>query len=136
MGTEWRSAFCWSECDPTSHYRAAAVFDFQRRIGLTPQLLREVNQHQVGVLQSAIEALDAPPQLLQIVVSRPEARAGFLAVRSSRAAEVCDGLRDRGVAADNRGNTVRLGPAPYLTDDQLRDAVARLGEVAGALNDR
>ena len=125
--------FAGATYDPTSHYRAAAVFDFHRRIGLTPAVLREVSQHQVGVLQSAVEALDAPRELVEIVVSRPEARAGFLAVRSLRAADLCVGLRDRGVAADSRGSTLRLGPAPYLTDDQLRNAVARLGEVVGAL---
>jgi kynureninase len=35
------------------------------------------------------------------------------------------------VASDSRGRYLRLGPAPYLSDDQLREAVARLGSVAG-----
>jgi kynureninase len=30
---------------------------------------------------------------------------------------------------DARGEVLRLGPAPYLSDQQLRDAVALLGEV-------
>src|SRR5207249_3831647 len=93
--------FAGATYDPTSHYRAAAVFDFHRHSGLTPKVLREVSQHQVDVLQSAVEALDAPRELVEIVVPRPEARAGFLAVRSSRAADLCVGLRDRGVAADS-----------------------------------
>ena len=125
--------FAGATYDPTSHYRAVAVFDFQQSIGLTPHVLREVSQHQVGVLQSAVEALDAPRELVEIVVPRPEARAGFLAVRSARAADLCAGLRKRGVFADSRGSTLRLGPAPYLTDDQLCDATSRLGEVVDAL---
>jgi kynureninase len=108
------------------------VFTFHQRIGLTPTLLREVSVHQVGVLQAAVEALDAPRDLVEIIVRQPDRRAGFLAVRSSRAAELCEGLRARGVTADSRGTTLRLGPAPYLTDDQLRDAVSRLGDaIAG-----
>ena len=37
-------------------------------------------------------------------------------------------LRERGVHADARGEMLRLGPAPYLRDDQLRDAMLALRE--------
>jgi hypothetical protein len=30
---------------------------------------------------------------------------------------------------DARGDVLRLGPAPYLSDAQLRDAIGVLGEV-------
>jgi kynureninase len=33
------------------------------------------------------------------------------------------------VLADSRGDVLRLGPAPYLADSQLEEAMARLGEV-------
>jgi hypothetical protein len=33
------------------------------------------------------------------------------------------------VRTDVRGPLLRLGPAPYLSDDQLRDAMARLDQV-------
>jgi hypothetical protein len=36
-----------------------------------------------------------------------------------------DALRTRGVQTDSRGDLLRLGPAPYLSDDQLADAMAR-----------
>jgi kynureninase len=39
-------------------------------------------------------------------------------------------LRARGVWADARGEVLRLGPAPYLSDAQLEDAIALLGEAA------
>jgi kynureninase len=32
---------------------------------------------------------------------------------------------------DYRGEVLRLGPAPYLSDAQLADAMAALGESAG-----
>jgi kynureninase len=38
-------------------------------------------------------------------------------------------LRERGVHSDARGDVLRLGPAPYLRDDQLRDAIHVLGEI-------
>jgi kynureninase len=36
------------------------------------------------------------------------------------------------VLTDSRGEILRLGPAPYLTDAQLMGAVSVLGEVASA----
>ena len=54
---------------------------------------------------------------------------GFLALRSPVAAALTRRLRARGVWTDARGDVLRLGPAPYLSDRQLRDAVALLGEV-------
>lgn len=116
--------------DPTSHYRAAAVFDFFRERGLTPALLREVSQHQIGVLASTFDALDLDPA----AVSRDRACplgevGGFLALRSPLAAALVRGLRARGVWTDARGEVLRLGPAPYLSDRQLQEAVGLLGEV-------
>ena len=42
---------------------------------------------------------------------------------------VMEALRERGVRTDARGPWLRFGPAPYLNDGQLRDAMAALGEV-------
>jgi kynureninase len=36
------------------------------------------------------------------------------------------------VFADARGNILRLGPAPYVSDEQLRTAIDVLGDVIGA----
>jgi kynureninase len=33
------------------------------------------------------------------------------------------------VLADHRGDTLRLGPAPYLSDAQLDEAIGMLGEI-------
>ena len=120
-----------STYDPTSHYRAVAVFDFFREQGLTPALLREVSQHQVGLLASTFDALDLDPAVVSRDRTFPLSEVGgFLALRSPVAASLVRGLRARGVWTDARGEILRLGPAPYLSDRQLRDAVNLLGEVA------
>ena len=56
---------------------------------------------------------------------------GFLALRCPGAAGVASSLRDRGVLTDFRGESLRLGPAPYLSDHQLRAAIAALGDTKG-----
>jgi kynureninase len=38
-------------------------------------------------------------------------------------------LHARGVWTDARGEVLRLGPAPYLSDRQLRDAMGLVGQV-------
>ena len=59
--------------------------------------------------------------------------AAFLALRSGRAGELSTGLWDRGVSNDYRDDILRLGPAPYLCDQQLRDAIQALGAAARSL---
>lgn len=120
--------------DPTSHYRAASVLDFFAEKGLSVPFLREVSQHQVGLLRDLFDALDLPEALVaRDRALSVEATGGFLALASPRACELCRALAARGVATDHRGDTLRLGPAPYLSDDQLREAMAVLGEAAREL---
>jgi len=123
------AAFGGATYDVTSHYRAAAVFAFHEQQGLTPDRLRAISQHQVGLLKKEFERLGLPPSRAR-VESMPDARrGGFLAIRMGDAGTTLRLLRDRGVHADIRGDLLRLGPAPYLRDDQLRDAIEALGEV-------
>ena len=126
--------FAGATYDPTSHYRAARVFDFFEEQGLTPALLRQVSQHQVGLLADRFDALDADPRLIKRdhAVPLPEL-GGFLALESPRAEELRRGLRDRGVAVDHRAHVLRLGPAPYLSDAQLGAAVDALESVVREL---
>ena len=117
--------------DPTSHYRAARVFDFFAEQSLTPALLRAVSLHQVGRLMDRFDALGLDPRVVDRDRTTPrESIAGFLALTSPRAGELCEALRARGVATDFRGTALRFGPAPYLEDRQLDDAMAALGEAA------
>lgn len=121
--------FAGATYDPTSHYRAAAVFEFFEQQGLTPALLRAVSQHQIGVLAAGFDALGIDPKILGR--DRREVLTnvgGFLSLYSPAAGTVCRALRQRGVWADYRGETLRLGPAPYLSDQQLEESVERLKE--------
>ena len=128
--------FAGATYDPTSHYRAAEVFDFFERRGLTAAFLREVSRHQVGLLARGFDALDLDPSLIR----RPDIPlaeiAGFLVLESERAGEICRDLRQHGVQADSRGRSLRLGPAPYLNDEQLNDALEALAGVIGRARDR
>ena len=54
---------------------------------------------------------------------------GFLALSSPRAGELQKELAERGVLTDSRGNYLRFGPAPYLSDEQLEKGIATLGEL-------
>lgn len=122
--------FAGSTYDPVSHYRAAAVFAFFRAQGLGVDRLRENGLGQIRRLASRIDALDLDPAVLSrdrtVPLSR---RGGFLALESPLAAEICRKLRARGVYVDFRGNTLRMGPAPYVTDAQLDEAAGGLAEV-------
>jgi kynureninase len=125
------AALAGSTYDPTSHYRAARVFDFFASQGLTPEFLRQVSQHQVGLLASSFDALDLPEAIVRRDGSSSLAGiAGFLALDSPHAQVLCEKLLVKGVLCDARGRSLRLGPAPYLSDEQIISAVARLGEAA------
>jgi kynureninase len=126
------AAFAGATYDPTSHYRAAAVFAFHQQHGLTAGELRRISQRQTGVLVSAFERLDVSPAIAHVEAMPLERRGGFLAIRAPLARDYAQRLRGRGVLVDARGEVLRLGPAPYLRDDQLTDAVAALGEVIRA----
>ena len=122
--------FAGATYDPASHYRASAVFDFFAEAGLTPALLREVSQHQVGMLAQLFDELGLDPTVIDRDRSVPLDRiGGFLALRAPRAAELCAQLREKRVQTDYRGETLRLGPAPYLSDAQLREAMRSVGDV-------
>lgn len=124
-------AFGGATYDPTSHYRAARVFDFFVEQGLTPEFLREVSQHQVKRLAAKFDALGLPETILRRnrEVSFAEI-GGFLALESPRAQDLSRALLARGVTSDARAIYLRLGPAPFLSDDQLDAAMEILGEVA------
>ncbi len=131
------AALAGATYDPTSHYRAARVFDFFAEQQLTPAFLREVSQHQVGLLARAFDALHLPETVLRRERSTPlESIAGFLALDTPAAQLLAEKLLVTGVLCDARGRSLRLGPAPYLSDAQLERAVEILGEVARDLPGR
>jgi kynureninase len=127
---EGAARFAGATYDPTAHYRAAAVFAFHEAWHLVPERLREISRRQVGILKDGFEALDLDFRLAEVVPVPAERRAGFLAIRTNRADKLVEMLRARRVFCDYRGDILRLGPAPYVSDEQLADAVEELGRAA------
>ena len=126
--------FAGSTYDPTSHYRAARVMRFFAEQGLTPDRLRQSYRRQVELLAARVDALGAPDDVVTRDRQTPLDRYGaFLALRSPVAGELRAALAQRGVLADSRGPWLRLGPAPYVSDEQLDAAVGLLGEAIRSL---
>ena len=121
--------FAGSTYDPTSHYRAARVLDFFEEQSLTPERLRESYLQQTTLLAERFDEL-----CLDDVTRNREAPlgdfAGFLALESERAEELSRRLLEADVVTDSRGHYLRLGPAPYHSDEQLEAAIEHLGRVA------
>jgi kynureninase len=121
--------FAGATYDPTSHYRAARVFRFFAEQGLTPERLRSSYRHQVDLLAARFDALAARDDAITRDRDTPlDQYGGFLALRSPMAGDLRRALAQRGVLADSRDTWLRLGPAPYLADEQLERAVELLGE--------
>jgi kynureninase len=126
---DWR--FTGATYDPTSHYRAAEVFDFFDEIELSPDVLRRISQHQIALLCRRFDELDLDPAVVcRDREVKTDGLAGFLALTSEHAGVIQRGLVARGVLTDHRRHVLRFGPAPYLSDDQLDEAIGHLGEVA------
>jgi kynureninase len=112
--------FAGATYDPTSHYRAARVLDFFAEQGLTPDALRESYLRQTTLLARE----------LGVGGSRDD-YGGFLALEVPDAEDVSRRLLAAGVLTDSRGRYLRLGPAPYLSDEQLVAGTERLRDAVG-----
>jgi kynureninase len=95
---------------------------------LTADTLGVINRHQVQLLKIEFERLDCAPSVGCVEPMPDERRGGFWRYATAAIA-VARHLRERGVHSDARGEVLRLGPAPYLRDDQLRDAIHALGDI-------
>jgi kynureninase len=107
--------FAGATYDPTSHYRAARVYEFFQAQRLTPEALRESYLRQTTLLAELLGE-DEPREQF----------GGFIALETPDAEEASRRLAEEGVMTDARGRYLRLGPAPYLTDVQLEDAGRRV----------
>jgi selenocysteine lyase/cysteine desulfurase len=118
--------FAGATYDPTSHYRAVAVFRFHREMALTAERLRAISQHQTGLIDRLLRECDLPPTIAMVLDVPPERRAGFIAVRTPDAPAVVQTLRAQQMYVDSRGDLLRIGPAPYVSDNQLESATRLL----------
>ncbi len=105
--------FAGATYDFTSHYRGAAVFKFFEDEKLTPETLRELNQLQIAMLAVWLGVHDEVPM---------NASGGHAENPAHLRAE----LRKKNIWTDYRGNMLRLGPAPYISDAQIKEAVRAL----------
>ncbi|CAM4165732.1 kynureninase [Kibdelosporangium persicum] len=121
--------FAGATYDPASHYRGARVFDFFAQHGLTPQALREVAVHQVGLLGTLFDEIGAPDDVITRDRAPVEDFGGFLALRTPHAQRLQAQLAEHGVLTDSRGEYLRFGPAPYLSDSQLEAAMEVLARL-------
>lgn len=115
--------FAGSTFDPASTLRARAVARFFAANGMTVEALRERSLAQTGRLLAA--CADLP----RIEIATPVAdadRGGFVSLRTPDATALSKALRDDGVFTDARGDMLRLGPAPYVLDAEIDEAVAHL----------
>jgi kynureninase len=117
--------------DASSLYRARAVLAHWERFGLGVEQLREIYTSQT---RRIIERLDAQSGAPVLVSSRDDARRGsFVTLRHAHAGDVVSELRKRGVWVDSRGELLRIGPAPYIRDDEIDRGVDAIVEVCREL---
>jgi len=124
-GSRPAERFAGSTYDPTSHYRARAVAAFFDTQGLDVTTLRAISLRQTSRLIAGLDGLE-------IMTPRDEGRGGFVSVRVRDASAVVAALDARGILTDARGELLRLGPAPYVTDDEIDEAVRAVRAIAGS----
>ena len=117
-GSTGASRFAGSTFDPVSVYRAVAVIDFFEAQGMDVHRLRALSLIQTDRLIAGLA-----PHFEVLTPTEPALRGGFVAVRVPEASAVVDALRHRGIFVDSRADVLRLGPAPYVTLDDIDVAV-------------
>jgi len=126
--------FASATFDSTSQFRAAAVVDFFREHGLTPAVLRRQYLQQIAFMREKFMELKINKSLISLYHNENiEHNGGFLALHTSYALSLQKMLLEHGIFTDARGNTLRLGPAPYTTSKQIEEAFDVLGECIGLL---
>lgn len=127
--------FAGATYDPTSHYRGAEVFNFFNEQKLTPEFLRKVSQHQIALMISEFDNRDFDQRVItrhnNLSVDRI---GGFLVLYTPYASEISGRLKKEGVWTDYRADRLRLGPAPYLSDEQIINSMNILNFVIKNLN--
>lgn len=120
-GPRGADRFAGSTYDPASHYRARSVIGFFDREGLTIDRLHELSRAQTARI---IERLDG------YRVLTPRERGGFVSVEIEDASAVVRRLAERDIHVDARGDVLRIGPAPYVTNAEIDRALDVLRTIA------
>lgn len=126
--------FAGSTYDASPFYRAEAVLDHFDRFEMDVDRLRAISLRQTDRILTALDERGAEDLGLRVVSPRGHARrGGFVALHTPAAEDLVRGLRERSVFVDARGPILRLGPAPYLLDEEIDRGVEALLELARTL---
>lgn len=126
---EGNQRFATGTYDPASQFRAAKVVEFFRRQELTPEVLQNQYRQQVGLLRQLFLEQNLDTGVIKLRHRKPlEQNGGFLALQSPHARSIRAALLERGVFTDARGDILRMGPAPYITTEQIEQAIRALSE--------
>lgn len=108
--------------DPVSQFRAAKVIEFFREIGLSPEVLQETYKEQIWLMKKLFNDKNYDPFIIRVTHNYSfDHNAGFLSLTSPYANELWKRLKDRNVYTDCRGDILRLGPAPYIDSEQIKE---------------
>ncbi|MGB0347301.1 MAG: hypothetical protein ACPGGA_07435, partial [Balneolaceae bacterium] len=119
--------FASATYDPSSQFRAAKVVEFFEQQGLTPHVLRNQYEAQVGMLRSLFLEMDFDPKKIKLKHNEPLSKnGGFVSLTSPKARELRADLLSRNVFTDARNEILRFGPAPYTTEAQISDVMGEL----------
>ena len=123
--------FAGATFDASALYRAEAALDLWDEHGLDLPALEARYRRQTARI---IDHIGAEESRFEVVSPRQgERRGGFVSLRHPRAGTIGQRLREEGVWVDSRGDLLRLGPAPYTTDDEIDRGVATTLRVAREL---
>ena len=127
--------FATGTYDPASQFRAAKVVKFFEQQELTPQTLRNLYKKQVKLLRTLFLEQDFDSEIIKLRHERPlEENGGFLALQSPFARSIRAKLLEKDVFTDARGDILRMGPAPYINTEQIKEAMSILGDIVSEIN--
>jgi len=116
--------------DPASQFRAAKVVEFFKEQNLTPEVLRNQYKTQIQLMREQFLEKDLPSDAIRLFHNEPvEQNGGFLSFIAPDARKIRALLLEHNVFTDARGSVLRMGPAPYITTTQIKQAMDILAEV-------
>ncbi len=133
--TDPNQRFASGTFDSTSQFRAAKVVEFFDDMDLTPQVLHKQYQAQINLLRSAFLDHNFDSEVIRLAHQQSiENIGGFLALQSPFARTIRKKLMGKEIFTDARGDILRFGLAPYITSQQIRQAMDELASVASKIN--
>lgn len=123
--------FAGATFEPVSFYRASRVFRFFKENELNISEISELYKTMNLSIISEFLNKEINPQIIKIKddVSIDE-RGGFVSFESNFAGLFYESLMKNNIYSDFRGNILRLGPAPYISESQIKEAIFTLAKIA------